>query len=448
MTAGTVAGLKPYPTYKPSGVEWLGEVPAHWDVRRLKYWVGMNDAVLRETIHPEFEFRYLDIGTVGTGFLIEEPVSMCFAGAPSRARRIVRSGDTIVSTVRTYLKAVWFAEDAEDALICSTGFMVLTPRPGTAPKFVTYAVQSNDFIDRLTAGSVGIAYPAVAESRFGSFHVCVPTLTEQTVIARYLDHACRGIRRCISAKQKLIRLLDEQRQAILHRVITRGLGSTVRLKPSGIPRLGEVPAHWEVLPLKRLGRFSSGSGFPIDEQGKRGLDLSFFKVSDMNLPGNDRVMTIQNNSVSHSTARRLGATVFPTGTIIFPKVGGALLTNKRRLVERPCCIDNNLMGCIVRRSNPQFVLLLLEHIDLATIAKPGPVPAVSEREVREIRTAVPPLSEQNTIVTYLGKATADIDTAIAHTRRQIELLYEYRTRLIADVVTGKLDVRETVHHES
>ena len=300
------------------------------------------------------------------------------------------------------------------------------------------AIANTGYFDALNSKATIAHFTA---EKFASLTIPVPPLPQQTAIARYLDHADRRIRRYISAKHKLVRMLEEQRQAVIHRAVTQGLDPTVHLKPSGISRLGDVPAHWEVLPLKRLGRFSSGSGFPIDEQGKRGLDLPFFKVSDMNLPGNDRVMTIQNNSVSHSTARRLGATVFPAGTIIFPKVGGALLTNKRRLLERPCCIDNNLMGCIVRR-NPQFVLLLLEHIDLATIAKPGPVPAVSEGEVREIRTAVPPLPEQNAIVAYLGKATADLDTAIARTRRQIKLLHEYRARLIADVVTGKLDVRE------
>ena len=127
---------------------------------------------------------------------------------------------------------------------------------------------------------------------------------------------------------------------------------------------------------------------------------------------------------------------------MFPKVGGALLTNKRRVVERPCCIDNNLMGCIVHRGNPQFVLILLEHLDLATIAKPGPVPAISESEIREIRTVIPPIPEQAAIVAYLDKATADVDVAIGRARREIELLGEYRTRLIADVVTGQVDVRE------
>ncbi len=127
-----------YPAYRPSGVPWLGDVPEHWGVRRLKYWVGMNHHVLPESTAPEFRFRYLDISSVGTGTLLERPREMPFAKSPSRARRIVQEGDTIVSTVRTYLKAVLFIEGVDDDLVCSTGFAVLTPKHGTSPKFVSY----------------------------------------------------------------------------------------------------------------------------------------------------------------------------------------------------------------------------------------------------------------------------------------------------------------------
>ena len=95
---------QPYPAYKPSGVDWLGDVPAHWKVWRLKHWVKVNNAVLPETTDPDFEFGYIDIGSVDTGVLTEQPQRLQFTASPSRARRIVRSGDTIVSTVRTYLQ--------------------------------------------------------------------------------------------------------------------------------------------------------------------------------------------------------------------------------------------------------------------------------------------------------------------------------------------------------
>ena len=213
-------GLDPNVCLKPSGIEWLGEVPIHWDVRRLKHWVGINEAVLPETTHPDFEFRYLEIGAVGTGVLIDDPSTIRFADAPSRARRIVRSGDTIVSTVRTYLKAVWFAEDVNDDLICSTGFAVLTPRQETAPKFVSYLAQSNAFTDRVTAESVGIAYPAIAESRLGSFHVCVPPLPEQVAIVEYLDKATADVDAAIARAKRHVELLREYRTRLIADVVT------------------------------------------------------------------------------------------------------------------------------------------------------------------------------------------------------------------------------------
>ena len=137
------ATLEPYPDYKPSGVEWLGDVPAHWGVRRLKNWLGVNELTLSEDTDPEYTFDYVDIGAVETGRLIRKPERMRFGRSPSRARRVVRLGDTIVSTVRTYLKAVWHAERQHPGtdLIASTGFSVFTPTAHTFPKFVSYLCQ-------------------------------------------------------------------------------------------------------------------------------------------------------------------------------------------------------------------------------------------------------------------------------------------------------------------
>ena len=130
-----IENLKPYPMYKDSGVEWLGEVPTHWDVRRLKTWLDVNKIVLPEDTDPGYEFDYLDIGSVGTGRLAMRPERIRFDRSPSRARRVVRFGDTIVSTVRTYLKAVWYSDHSGSDLIASTGFAVLSPRSETIPKF-------------------------------------------------------------------------------------------------------------------------------------------------------------------------------------------------------------------------------------------------------------------------------------------------------------------------
>lgn len=184
-TQGIEAGVR----LKPSNIRSLGDIPEHWELRPLKHWVTINSEVLPETTDPDYTFSYIDIGSVGTGKLIENPQLLQFKNAPSRARRVAHIGDTLVSTVRTYLKAIYFVENwaEQNPLICSTGFTVLTPRAGTDPKFISYLFQSNAVTDRIMADSVGIAYPAIPERRLGSLVVAVPTLEEQSEIVSFLD---------------------------------------------------------------------------------------------------------------------------------------------------------------------------------------------------------------------------------------------------------------------
>ena len=433
--------VKPYPAYKPSGIDWLGDIPVHWEVRRLKNWLSINQSVLPETTDPGYEFRYLEIGGVGTGVLTDEPARIRFANAPSRARRIVRAGDTIISTVRTYLKAIWFADEIDDDLVCSTGFTVLTPRKGTVPKFVSYLTQNDFFTDKVTSESVGIAYPAVAESRLSSFRMPIPPLAEQAAIVRYLDRADERIRRAIAAKQRLIDLLTEQRQAVIHRAVTRGIDDRAPMKPSGVEWLGDIPAHWEVRRLKDVGRLKSGAGFPHRYQGEMFHDIPFFKVADLGVKTNTQLMKKWRHTVSTETAETLGAYVFPASTIVFAKVGAALMLNRRRLLIRTSCIDNNMMGFVPRAVLPHWILYWMTTIDLGMFVNPGAVPSVNEGQVGQTATIIPPLAEQAAIVRHLDKATADIDAAMENARRQVELLREYRARLIADVVTGRVDAR-------
>ena len=213
-------GLDPNVRLKPSGVEWLGHVPEHWEVKPLKQWVTINEAVLPETTGPDFHFRYLEIGAVTAGEILEEPKKIKFADAPSRARRIVKSSDTIVSTVRTYLKAIWFAERLEEPLICSTGFAVITPREGTVPRFVSYIIQDNNFTDRITAESTGTGYPAISESRLAALKVCVPSASEQAQIIQQLDGVTTSLNESIKHARSQIELMREYRTRLIADVVT------------------------------------------------------------------------------------------------------------------------------------------------------------------------------------------------------------------------------------
>ena len=214
-------GLDASAKLKPSGIDWLGEVPEHWIVKPLKRWVFINAHTLGDKTSPEFEFRYVDIGAVKTGGLVRELERLRFEAAPSRARRVLRRGDTIISTVRTYLKAVWYVdEDAED-LIASTGFAAMTPGRNVEPEYLGYVIQSSGFIDRVTANSIGIAYPAIAETVLGRFPVAMPsTVTEQQGIVANIKQRSAPLAQAIEQAKDEIKLIREYRDRLIADVVT------------------------------------------------------------------------------------------------------------------------------------------------------------------------------------------------------------------------------------
>ena len=214
-------GLDPNVPLKPSGIEWLGDMPEHWMVKPLKRWVSINELVLPESTDPDYTFQYLEIGCVGTGLLVEKPVQLRFGDAPSRARRVLRIGDTIISTVRTYLRAVYFVADNADDLVASTGFAALTPGPGIMPEFLGIALRSAPFIDRVTAHSIGIAYPAISETRLGAFPVAIPpSIDEQAAIVAYVRCETEVLDKGILRAQREIDLIREYRTRLIADVVT------------------------------------------------------------------------------------------------------------------------------------------------------------------------------------------------------------------------------------
>jgi type I restriction enzyme S subunit len=214
-------GLDAAVALNPSGIEWLGEVPEHWEVKPLKRWVRLNVSALGEKTDPDFEFRYVDIGSVQTGRLVKEPERIRFEAAPSRARRVLRRGDTIISTVRTYLKAIWYVSEDADDLIASTGFAVLTPGSGVEPEYLGYVIQSSAFVNRVTANSIGIAYPAIAETVLGRFPVALPsTVDEQQAIVTHIKAESAPLDTAIEQTITEIKLIREYRDRLIADAVT------------------------------------------------------------------------------------------------------------------------------------------------------------------------------------------------------------------------------------
>lgn len=214
-------GLDASVAFKPSGIEWMGDVPEHWSVKPLKRWVHLNASTLGEKTDPDFEFRYLDIGSVKTGRLAKELERLRFENAPSRARRVLQRGDTIISTVRTYLKAIWYVNEEADDLIASTGFAVMTPGKDVESEYLGYVIQSTGFVNRVTANSIGIAYPAIAETVLGRFPVVMPsTLEEQQSILAHIKAESAPLDQAIEQALTEIKLIREYRDRQIADVVT------------------------------------------------------------------------------------------------------------------------------------------------------------------------------------------------------------------------------------
>lgn len=234
-------GLDPAATLKPSGVEWLGDVPDHWEVKPLKWWSDINRETLGQNTPEDFAFDYVDISSVGTGMLTASPERMTFKASPSRARRVVRLGDTLISTVRTYLKAIWCVDQDRSDLIASTGFAVLTPHEQVSPRFFAFALQSAAFINLVISQSDGVAYPAINETRLGSLKLALPpTFGEQDEIIAYLDEATVSYDQAILSAQNEIALIQEFRTRLIADVVTGQLD--VRAVAANLPDVVETDA--------------------------------------------------------------------------------------------------------------------------------------------------------------------------------------------------------------
>ncbi|MCW4648614.1 NADAR domain-containing protein [Pseudomonas aeruginosa] len=216
VTRGLDASVK----LKSSGIEWLGDAPEHWEIKPLKRWVRLNASTLGDKTDPDFEFRYVDIGSVKTGRLAKELERLRFGAAPSRARRVLRRGDTIISTVRTYLKAIWFVNEDADDLIASTGFAVLTPGKSIEPEYLGYVIQSSAFVNRVTANSIGIAYPTIAETVLGRFPVVLPPVTEQQAIIVRIESESAPLDEAIARAEDEIKLIREYRDRLIADAVT------------------------------------------------------------------------------------------------------------------------------------------------------------------------------------------------------------------------------------
>ena len=429
-----IADLKPHAVMKESGVEWLGEIPQDWELRRMK-------TLLRERVEKGFPGEPLLAATQSRGVVRKEHYEnrTVVAQKDLHLLKLVRVGDFVIS-LRSFQGGIEYAREQG---IISPAYTVLYPRDSGSHAFLAWLFKCKTYVENLSLYVTGIRQGQNIDYKaLGRSMLPVPPLSEQSAISHFLEYADRRIRACIRSKQRLAALLKEKKQVVIYRAVVHGLDSSVRLKPSQAEWFGTVPHHWAVLRLKQVslilrGRFSHR---PRNDPSLYGGPFPFLQTGDVARAR--KFITHHGQSLNE---RGLGVSkLFPAGTLVMTIAANI---GDVAILDFDACFPDSVVGLLpgdqIDRDYLYFVCLAMrpELIREAPVNTQGNL-NVERIGVREV--PVPPRDEQRQIVRYLEKVTRVYDLVSDRTRHQISLLQEYRARLIADVVTGKLDVRNAV----
>ena len=433
--------LKPYADYKDFGSRWIAAVPSHWDVRNLRTLIRHRN----ERDRPELPLlsvarekgvfvRSLTNADENHNVIPEDLTNY----------KVARAGNLVINKMKAWQGSMGIAPC--DGIVSPAYFVYDFAIANRA--FGQTLLRSKPYVAHFGQASDGVRVGQwdLTISGMRNIPVVQPPPDEQAAIVRFLDYANSGLERAIRAKRKVIALLNEQKQAIIHRAVTRGLDPTAPLKPSGIAWLGDIPAHWEVMQLRQVLSFGPKNGISPPAPSTGGvLSFSISAVRDgrVRVEGNEKRVDLD--------AGLVGGLKIREGDILLVRGNGNVaLVGKCGLVEN--CPDDCVYPDILmkmrpnERMAPAFLVAAInsEYISsqVSTLAKTANGAfKVSGATVRSLLVVVPPLSEQKAILDRVAADASEVNTAITRLEREIALLREYRTRLVADVVTGKLDVR-------
>lgn len=411
---------------------------APFPVRRLKYAATINDEALSESTDADFELAYIDIGNVDSRGRIHGVMNYRFEDAPSRARRIVRDGDVIISTVRTYLQAIAPAENPPENLIVSTGFAVVRPTSVLDHRFCKYALRENRFLWEVESRSTGISYPAINASDLGDIKLNLPELTSQRLIANYLDRETARIDGLIAEKERMLALLEEKRAALISRVVTRGLDSNAPLKPSGQEWLGEIPAHWPTTKFSWDVFISEGQVDPEDDRFSEMILVAPNHIES-------RTGQVTHTETSADQGAISGKYLCKQGDVLYSKIRPAL--RKVALADEDCLCSADMYALRPsERLMPEYLQYFLLSEDFSTWAELESarvaMPKINRETLSMIRIPVPPLEEQECVISEIRNGTKRIDLQRKAVRGSVELLKERRAALITAAVTGQIPLEE------
>jgi type I restriction enzyme S subunit len=420
--------------YKPSGIEWLGDIPEHWEQRKLRNILALS--VLRN--QPDLPL----LSVVREKGIIKRDTSSKdenhnYIPEDLTNYKVVKAGQFAMNKMKAWQGS--YGVSKYDGIV-SPAYHVFNLEKVT-PDFFHIAIRSKAYVPFFGQASDGVRIGQwdLSLVRMREIPFLIPPIEEQNEIAQYLDYKTKQINRFISNKQKLIKLLKEQKQNIINQAVTKGTNRNVQLKPSGIEWLGDIPEHWKHTTIRRVSKVYSG-GTPSRN------NLSYWEngsipwipsgyVNKRQIHGSEYF--ISNLGFTNSSAKWI-----PKGSLVIALAGQGKTKGMVATVEEPVTCNQSL-GAIVPTNkglNYEFLAYYLEskYRNIRGLVGDDLRDGLNLEYVKSIPLPLPSIEEQKVIVEYIEKETVIIDKAIERTEREIELIKEYKTTLISEVVTGKL----------
>lgn len=423
--------LAPYPEYKSVSIPWLQFIPKHWEVARTKH-------LFLERVETGYPDKPLLAATQTHGVIPKSAYGKRTVVALKNLHllKLVHVGDFVIS-LRSFEGGF---EIAHTRGIISPAYTILIPRQAVFRGYYKYLFKSAPFIDSLTLFITGIREGQnIDYARFSRAYLPLPPFEEQQTIARFLEHFDRRINRFIRSKQRLIQLLNEQKQAIIHQAVTQGLDPTVPHKDSGGFCVETVPEHWVIMPIKRafISMAYGISESATDAGTIRLLTMGHIRDGAITVPGSGGVASVDSSLLLQA------------GDLLFNRTNSKELVGKVGLFkghESPVTFASYLVRMRPHPDHlPEYLNAMLNDFKFLALARREAIPSLHQSNLNPTRygrlpIALPPLAEQVAIMEWLQHETQGISKAASAAQREINLLQEYRLRIISDVVTGKLDV--------
>ena len=439
-----LSNLESYLVQTDSGIRWLGSIPSHWILSRVKF-------LLRERDRRAGENGGILLSLTRTrGLLPQADLSTRLARVEDLSNyKVCRPKDLVMNRMQAW--SGMFAVSQYHGVVSPDYSVFETIMPSEA-SFFEYLFKTPLMVSEFASRSKGIGsgFNRLYTNDFGDIKIAFPPVSEQESIVRFLDSANGYIQNCIRAKQKLIALLAQQKCAIINHAVTRGLNPTVRSKPSSVEWLGEVPAHWTV---RRLRNTCSMRVSNVDKH-KRDNELLVRLCNYVDVYKNDRIRFDLNFMYATATRDQIERFRLRCGDVLITKDSESWSD-----IGVPALVEDShddllsgyhlaLLRPFPRQLNSAYLFYAFQaegvshqiHSSANGVTRFG----LSHNAIKSVWIPVPPITEQVAIASFLDRVISDIDKATKFAQQEISLLTEYRTRLIADIVTGKLDVREAV----